>query len=96
MIFRFDDRELRLFSTITTFGTPMDVTWDEVAIESAFHNLGPRIGERRAVGREARRRGISGYFEEAQRCGRWRAAAEPTGEVVKCALVLLPGRRPDC
>ncbi|MGP4005752.1 helix-turn-helix domain-containing protein [Streptomyces sp. 4N124] len=36
MIFRFDGRELRLFSTITTFGTPMDITLDEVAIESYY------------------------------------------------------------
>ncbi|MGI5489113.1 helix-turn-helix domain-containing protein [Microtetraspora malaysiensis] len=33
MIFRFGGRELRLFSTTTTFGTPMDITLDEVAIE---------------------------------------------------------------
>ncbi|MEU1371049.1 helix-turn-helix transcriptional regulator [Streptomyces sp. NPDC005803] len=33
MILRFGGRELRLFSTITTFGTPMDITLDEVAIE---------------------------------------------------------------
>jgi transcriptional regulator with XRE-family HTH domain len=33
MIFRFGERELRLFSTTTTFGTPMDITLDEVAIE---------------------------------------------------------------
>ncbi|MEV4300035.1 helix-turn-helix transcriptional regulator [Microbispora rosea] len=36
MIFRFGGRELRLFSTTTTFGTPMDVTLDEVAIESYY------------------------------------------------------------
>ncbi|MFH9072094.1 helix-turn-helix transcriptional regulator [Streptomyces alboflavus] len=36
MIIRFDGRELRLFSTITTFGTPMDITLDEVAIESYY------------------------------------------------------------
>ncbi|MEV0408178.1 helix-turn-helix transcriptional regulator [Actinoallomurus sp. NPDC050550] len=36
MIFRFGGRELRLFSTITTFGTPMDITLDEVAIESYY------------------------------------------------------------
>ena len=36
MILRFDGRELRLFSTITTFGTPMDITLDEVAIESYY------------------------------------------------------------
>ncbi|SPT50919.1 MULTISPECIES: helix-turn-helix domain-containing protein [Actinomadura] len=36
MIIRLDGRELRLFSTITTFGTPMDITLDEVAIESYY------------------------------------------------------------
>ncbi|GAA2380323.1 helix-turn-helix transcriptional regulator [Dactylosporangium salmoneum] len=36
MILRVGGRELRLFSTITTFGTPMDVTVDEVAIESYY------------------------------------------------------------
>ncbi|GAA3713587.1 helix-turn-helix transcriptional regulator [Nonomuraea antimicrobica] len=36
MIFRFGGRELRLFSTTTTFGTPMDITLDEVAIESYY------------------------------------------------------------
>ncbi|GHC80919.1 helix-turn-helix transcriptional regulator [Streptomyces flavofungini] len=36
MVIRFDGRELRLFSTITTFGTPMDITLDEVAIESYY------------------------------------------------------------
>ncbi|WP_245627676.1 helix-turn-helix domain-containing protein [Actinomadura oligospora] len=36
MILRVDGRELRLFSTITTFGTPMDLTLDEVAIESYY------------------------------------------------------------
>ena len=36
MILRMNGRELRLFSTITTFGTPMDITLDEVAIESYY------------------------------------------------------------
>ena len=36
MIFGFGGRELRLFSTITTFGTPMDITLDKVAIESYY------------------------------------------------------------
>jgi transcriptional regulator with XRE-family HTH domain len=36
MIVRLDGRELRLFSTITTFGTPMDITLDEIAIESYY------------------------------------------------------------
>ncbi len=34
--FRRDDRELRFFSTITTFGTPRDVTLDELRIECVF------------------------------------------------------------
>lgn len=36
MIIRIDGRELRLFSTITTFGTPMDITIDDIAIESYY------------------------------------------------------------
>lgn len=36
MIFRFGERELRLFSTTTTFGTPMHITLDEVSIESYY------------------------------------------------------------
>ncbi|MEV4109839.1 helix-turn-helix transcriptional regulator [Nonomuraea sp. NPDC049695] len=36
MIFCFGGREVRLFSTTTTFGTPMDITLDEVAIESYY------------------------------------------------------------
>lgn len=36
MIIRVDGRELRLFSTITTFGTPLDITIDELAIESYY------------------------------------------------------------
>jgi len=36
MIIRFGGRELRLFSTITTFGTPMDITLDEIAVESYY------------------------------------------------------------
>ncbi|MFD6262416.1 helix-turn-helix domain-containing protein [Micromonospora chalcea] len=36
MILSVGGRELRLFSTITTFGTPMDITIDEVAIESYY------------------------------------------------------------
>ncbi|MEV0320218.1 helix-turn-helix transcriptional regulator [Streptomyces sp. NPDC050658] len=36
MILRLDGQELALFSTITTFGTPMDITLDEVAIESYY------------------------------------------------------------
>jgi len=36
MTHRFDGRKLRLFSTITTFGTPMDITLDEMAIGSHY------------------------------------------------------------
>ena len=35
-VFRKDDVELRFFSTITTFGTPRDVTLEELHIESSF------------------------------------------------------------
>jgi hypothetical protein len=31
-----DDRELRFFSTITTFATPRDVTLEELRIECCF------------------------------------------------------------
>lgn len=36
VVFRKADRELQFFSTITTFGTPRDVTLDELRIECAF------------------------------------------------------------
>ncbi|MCP3138256.1 helix-turn-helix domain-containing protein [Pyxidicoccus xibeiensis] len=35
-VFRRDGRELRFFSTLTTFGTPRDVTIDELHIECCF------------------------------------------------------------
>jgi hypothetical protein len=35
-VFRKADRELRFFSTITTFAMPRDVTLDEIRIECAF------------------------------------------------------------
>lgn len=34
--FRHDDKELRFFSTVATFGTPLDVTVAEIVIESFF------------------------------------------------------------
>jgi MmyB-like transcription regulator ligand binding domain len=36
VVFRKNDRELRFFSAITTFGAPGDVTLDDVRIECAF------------------------------------------------------------
>jgi hypothetical protein len=36
VVFRKADRELRFFSTITTFAMPRDVTLDEIRIECAF------------------------------------------------------------
>ncbi|WP_026930779.1 helix-turn-helix domain-containing protein [Glycomyces tenuis] len=36
MAVRLDGRELRLFSTVTTFGTPLDITLDELTIESYY------------------------------------------------------------
>ncbi|WP_066367577.1 helix-turn-helix domain-containing protein [Herbidospora mongoliensis] len=56
MVFHFGGRELRLFSTTTTFGTPMDITLDEIAIESYY----PTDAETAAYftrSDEARRRG---------------------------------------
>ena len=36
VVFRKDNQVLRFFSTITTFGTPRDVTIDELRIECSF------------------------------------------------------------
>ncbi|HEY1174961.1 MAG TPA: helix-turn-helix transcriptional regulator [Phytomonospora sp.] len=36
MVFDFRGREVRLFSTITTFGTARDITLDEISIESYY------------------------------------------------------------
>ncbi|WP_330175360.1 hypothetical protein OG875_18640 [Streptomyces sp. NBC_01498] len=36
MIFRFRGREVRLFSTVTAFGTPQDITVEEISIESYY------------------------------------------------------------
>ncbi|MEV0651310.1 helix-turn-helix transcriptional regulator [Phytomonospora sp. NPDC050363] len=36
MVFDFEGRELRLFSTITTFGTAQDITVEEISIESYY------------------------------------------------------------
>ncbi|MGH9162682.1 MAG: helix-turn-helix domain-containing protein [Vicinamibacteraceae bacterium] len=36
VVFRRNDRELRFFSTFTTFGTPRDITVDELRIECVF------------------------------------------------------------
>nr|WSS63291.1 helix-turn-helix transcriptional regulator [Streptomyces sp. NBC_01177] len=36
MVFRLPEGELRLFSTITTFGTPQDITLDEISVESYY------------------------------------------------------------
>jgi transcriptional regulator with XRE-family HTH domain len=36
IVFRKDGRELRFFSTITTFGTPKDITLEHLRIESSF------------------------------------------------------------
>jgi hypothetical protein len=35
-VFRKDGRELRFFSTITTFGTPKDITLEQLRIECSF------------------------------------------------------------
>lgn len=36
MIFSYQDRQVSLFSTITTFGTPQDITLEEISIESYY------------------------------------------------------------
>ncbi|NEV88964.1 helix-turn-helix transcriptional regulator [Streptomyces tendae] len=54
MILRLGGREVRLFSTITTFGTPMDITLDEVAVESYY----PADAESAAYFEEPRRGGF--------------------------------------
>lgn len=36
MVFRFQGHELSLFSTVTTFGTPQDITLEEISIESYY------------------------------------------------------------
>ena len=36
LVFRADGRELRFFSTVATFGTAVDITMSELAIESFF------------------------------------------------------------
>ena len=36
LVFRAADRELRFFSTVATFGTAVDITMSELAIESFF------------------------------------------------------------
>ena len=48
---RTDGGELRFFSTVTTFGTPVDITVEELSIESFFpadRETAERL--RRAVG----------------------------------------------
>lgn len=69
MILRFDGRELRLFSTITTFGTPMDITLDEVAIESYY----PADA------------GSAAYFEESNSDVRPTAYMTPTERPVRAS-----------
>ncbi len=50
--FRKGDRELRFFSTITTFGTPLDVTLDELRIECTFPADGATAEFCRALARD--------------------------------------------
>jgi transcriptional regulator with XRE-family HTH domain len=57
---RHGDRELAFFSTITIFGTPLDVTVAELAIESFF----PADADTAAVLRESVGRGAGGGGED--------------------------------
>ncbi len=52
MRFRKGEEELRFFSTITTFGTPRDVTIDELRIECAFPADAATAERCRALARE--------------------------------------------
>jgi transcriptional regulator with XRE-family HTH domain len=51
-VLRRDDQELRFFSTITTFGTPRDVTIDELHIECCFPTDDTTMELCRALARE--------------------------------------------
>lgn len=53
VVFRNGDHELRFFSTITTFGTPRDVTLDELRIECTFPADGATAERCRTLADEA-------------------------------------------
>jgi len=53
VVFRKNQRTLRFFSTITRFGTPRDVTLDELRIECAFPADEPTAELCRALARDA-------------------------------------------
>ena len=49
LVFRAGDRELRFFSTVATFGTAVDITMSELAIESFFPADAATAGALRAL-----------------------------------------------
>jgi transcriptional regulator with XRE-family HTH domain len=51
LVFRAADRELRFFSTVATFGTAVDITMSELAIESFFPADAATAEALRALGR---------------------------------------------
>jgi transcriptional regulator with XRE-family HTH domain len=53
MVVRHGERELRLFSTMTTFTTPLDVTLDELVIEAYYPSDAATAALMRALTREA-------------------------------------------
>lgn len=55
VVFRHDQQELRFFSTITTFGTPRDVTLEELRIECVFPADDATAEICRALARDASR-----------------------------------------
>lgn len=65
MIFRFQEGELSLFSTITTFGTPQDITLDEISIESYYPSDDASAALLRDLA-DARRRDVSAGCETAE------------------------------
>ena len=58
--FRKGGQELRFFSTITTFGTPLDVTIDELRIECTFPADDATAEFCRALARDDRGEGEEG------------------------------------
>ncbi|MET9551387.1 helix-turn-helix transcriptional regulator [Streptomyces sp. NPDC006645] len=64
MIFRFREGELSLFSTITTFGTPQDITLDEISIESYYPSDAAGAALLRGLA-DARGRGVGAGWDTA-------------------------------
>lgn len=84
LVLRIGDTRLSLFTTLTTFGTPLDVTTDELRVESFY----PMDEETRAWfrGHRHEHHGISADTG-TRRDGRHPSAAPPRPELVPAALI---------